>query len=101
MKKVQVGYVAIDWIEKKLVITDREGYKDRVPLNHPIHVSMIDLLGSFHEFVQQVPLNHPIYVSMIGHPPPEEQDLIARELEGYILKGYFIMDITFEEILTQ
>ena len=69
---MKVASVVIDWVTKECVVTDTDEQKHAVPLDQRLHVSMI------------------------GYPEPEEQDLVARELAGYMTKGYIITDIEIE-----
>jgi hypothetical protein len=72
-RSVEVRSVVIDWVAKTLKITDLEEGKHVLPLDQSIHVEMI------------------------GYPDVEEQTLQARELGGYIERGYIIERITFDE----
>lgn len=74
IKSSDVRSVVIDWQTEKLEITDKDdGSKHTVGLDQVIHVTMV------------------------GYPDREEKQMKARELGGYMTKGYIIETIIFEE----
>lgn len=68
-----VRTVMLDWSEQTLEITDTSGNKHTVQADTPIHVTMV------------------------GYPDREEKDMPARDLKLYIVKGYIIEQISYEE----
>ena len=44
-----------------------------------------------------IPLDTTIHVVMVGYPAREEKTFPARELDPYIMRGYVIEEISFEE----
>jgi hypothetical protein len=72
-RELPVRSSVIDWIEKRLEVTDTSNHKYTVPLDKSIHVVMV------------------------GYPDREEKDMLARELAPYMERGYIIEQISFEE----
>jgi hypothetical protein len=70
--ELTVRSTVIYWQEGEVEITDTGGTKHTVPLDKRIHVVMV------------------------GYPDREEKDLLARELEPYMLRGYIIEKISYE-----
>lgn len=73
MKNLTVRSTSIDWQDQTMEIVDTSGNKHDIPLDKAIHVTMI------------------------GYPKREEKDMLARDLGPYMIKGYMIEQISFEE----
>lgn len=66
-----VRSVVINWIDQVMVITDTDGVKHTIPLHTTITVQMV------------------------GYPDREVQTLTAQYLDGYMMKGYVIEQISY------
>lgn len=72
-REVLVKSTVIDWPDRQLTITDKDGKKYILSLEHRITVTMV------------------------GYPDRQEKTMLAGELGPYMSKGYIIEQIVFEE----
>lgn len=72
-QKLTVRSVVLDWQDQTMEIKATSGETHTIPLDTTIHVVMI------------------------GFPAKEEKTFTARELDPYIMRGYMIEEISFEQ----
>lgn len=73
MKALKVSSTVIDWPDQIMEITDTDGSKHTIPLDKTITVTMI------------------------GYPDREQKTMQAHQLDPYMMRGYIIEQIEYEE----
>ncbi len=73
-RQLEIKSVVLDWMDKTIEITDTAGGKTILPWETVITVRMT------------------------GYPATEEKTMQARELDPYMMQGYVIRQIAYEEV---